>query len=332
MNRSNGVDVLKLLMAIFVVMIHANYPWRDYIIPITRCAVPCFFMISGYFLYKSGLNAASLKRSIKRMIFLLLWSTIFYILWVEFPSYTHTRQFVLPTQIQWLNFILFNDNPFAFHLWYLSAYLYVLFIVLIVKPNPISKTTKTFVTLALLTNLIFCSWSKYRFMGGVLSELLIRNFLFTGLPFFLIGGYIACKRETFEKTNQKCMVAAVLIFMVTSLLESYFLLRNNLTANKNLYISTIPLTICLFTLFQFHVKIKENLFTRIGRDDSLYIYIFHIVALYPINYLIIKTAEYASIHELLLNLKPFIAVVLVIVVTYIHRHLFDYKNKKIRSK
>lgn len=162
--------------------------------------------------------------------------------------------------------------------------------------------------------------------------MLTRNFLFTGLPFFLIGGYIAYKRETFEKTNKKCMVAAVLVFMVTSLLESYFLSRNNLTANKNLYISTIPLTICLFTLFQFHVKIKENLFTRIGRDDSLYIYIFHIVALYPINYLIIKTAEYASIHELLLNLKPFIAVVLVIVVTYIHRHLFDYKNKKILSK
>lgn len=169
-------------------------------------------------------------------------------------------------------------------------------------------------------------------MGGVFDELLTRNFLFTGLPFFLMGGFVANKREFFANTNKKYIVAAVFFFIVTSLLETYILSQNNLIANKNLYISTIPLTICLFTLFQFHVKIKENLFTRIGRDDSLYIYIFHIVTLYPINYLIIKTAEYASIHELLLNLKPFIAVVLVIVVTYIHRHLFDYKNKLILSK
>ena len=167
--RHNGTDVLKLLLATFVVFIHADFPWRGSIIPITRCAVPCFFMISGYFLYKRGIDAVSMRRSIKRMFLLLLWSTTFYFLWVEFQSYTHTNQFILPTQKQWINFFLFNDNPFALHLWYLSAYIYVLFIVLIIKPNPTSKTTTAFVAFALLTNVIFCSWSKCIFGGYLMN-------------------------------------------------------------------------------------------------------------------------------------------------------------------
>lgn len=49
--RNYSFDVLKLFLSLLVVFIHIHVPWRDFILPLTRCAVPCFFMISGFFLY-----------------------------------------------------------------------------------------------------------------------------------------------------------------------------------------------------------------------------------------------------------------------------------------
>ena len=56
--RNHSFDILKLFLALLVVFIHIHVPWRDSILPLTRCAVPCFFMISGFFLY--NLNSATL--------------------------------------------------------------------------------------------------------------------------------------------------------------------------------------------------------------------------------------------------------------------------------
>lgn len=51
--RNYSFDTLKFICAIFVIFIHTPQPelWNNYITPIIRCAVPIFFMISGYYTY-----------------------------------------------------------------------------------------------------------------------------------------------------------------------------------------------------------------------------------------------------------------------------------------
>ena len=51
--RNYSLDTLKFVCAIFVIFIHTPQPeiWEIYITPLIRCAVPIFFMISGYFTY-----------------------------------------------------------------------------------------------------------------------------------------------------------------------------------------------------------------------------------------------------------------------------------------
>ena len=51
MKRLYNIDSLKFLCAVLVIFLHVRTPYQEYILPLTRCAVPCFFMISGYLIF-----------------------------------------------------------------------------------------------------------------------------------------------------------------------------------------------------------------------------------------------------------------------------------------
>ena len=51
MKRLYNIDSLKFLCAFLVVLIHMHTPYQESIMPLTRCAVPCFFIISGYMIF-----------------------------------------------------------------------------------------------------------------------------------------------------------------------------------------------------------------------------------------------------------------------------------------
>jgi len=56
-----GLFALKALCALFVVIIHVPFIGKDTLAPIIRIAVPCFFMISGFFLYSGNAQAETTK-------------------------------------------------------------------------------------------------------------------------------------------------------------------------------------------------------------------------------------------------------------------------------
>ena len=63
--RNYSIDILKFICAILVVFLHTDCVYHDYILPLTRCAVPCFFMISGYF--SVGKDSKKIKLTIKKL-------------------------------------------------------------------------------------------------------------------------------------------------------------------------------------------------------------------------------------------------------------------------
>lgn len=131
MKRLYNIDSLKFLCAVLVIFLHVRTPYQEYILPLTRCAVPCFFMISGYLIFTNDKLKLEghLRRGIKKMVQILIWSTLLFAA-VKFLFAFKNNDFSFLNLESLGKFILLNENPFGFHLWYIGAYLYVLIIIL----------------------------------------------------------------------------------------------------------------------------------------------------------------------------------------------------------
>lgn len=202
--RNYAIDSLKMLCAVLVVMIHAGCASTDPIRPLTRCAVPCFFMISGYLLFNGqSVGTARLQRNIRHVLKITALATLFYVAAIEALAIYDGAPFV-PTRSEWLSFILFNRAPFGFHLWYLWAYLYVLLIVWVVDKFGLWRWLFAAVPFLLVVNLLAGEWSPLIF-GHRLPNSYVRNFLFTGLPFFALGAWLKTKSGRWNDINRRLL-------------------------------------------------------------------------------------------------------------------------------
>lgn len=181
--RNYSIDILKFICAILVVFLHTDCVYHDYILPLTRCAVPCFFMISGYLLFNDGdIEISRLKRSTRNILHIIVWSTLLFACYKEAVA-IHQGSVYIPSLRELFNFIVLNENPFGGHLWYLGAYLYVLLIAMIISKYKIWKYMFYAIPILLLTDLILGKYSLL-FLDREFPVIYVRNFLFVGLPSF----------------------------------------------------------------------------------------------------------------------------------------------------
>ena len=82
--RNKSLDVAKAIAAFLVVCIHVSFPGEtgQIIKVFARCAVPFFFMVSGYFCYYENNNAAvKIPFKIIHILKLFAVSILFYFGW-----------------------------------------------------------------------------------------------------------------------------------------------------------------------------------------------------------------------------------------------------------
>ena len=187
MRRLHNIDSLKFLCAVLVIFLHVHTPYQEYILPLTRCAVPCFLIISGYLIYTEDKIRLEghLKRSIGKIFQILVWSTLVFAA-VKFLFAFKNNNFSFLNLKTLGKFILLNENPFGFHLWYIGAYLYALIIVYFsVKSNKL-KYIWWSVPILLMLDLFLGKYSLVLWHKEF-PFILVRNFLCVGLPYFSIG-------------------------------------------------------------------------------------------------------------------------------------------------
>lgn len=125
--RNQSIEVCKLLAAGFVVFLHARFPdgIGELTDCISRCAVPLFFMISGYFNY--GADSKTLSRRTKHAVSLVIWASLVDIVLGSLLSELTSGSFLgyfraaLPELKIVTDWILLQAHPFGGHLWYLNA-------------------------------------------------------------------------------------------------------------------------------------------------------------------------------------------------------------------
>lgn len=277
MKRLYNFDSLKMVCAILIIFLHIHTPYQEYILPLTRCAVPCFFMISGFLIYSEDKTyfEKRLKRGIKRITGILIWSTVVFMI-VKFIFAIHDNDFSFLNLRAFVDFILFNENPFGFHLWYIGAYLYTLIIVLVFSKNNKIEYIYWAIPILLLTDLCLGKYSIV-LLHREFPVIIVRIFLCVGIPYFSIGMFLSQKQECINQINQLRIftLLGVIIFSILSMIENRILINIGMNATRDHYISTTFLAISLFLLFTTYKQETPNLLSKMGEKDSLYIYIFH---------------------------------------------------------
>ena len=78
-------------------------------------------------------------------------------------------------------------------------------------------------------------------------------------------------------------LGGVMLFSLTSQLEKYILISIDKCPTREHYISSTFLALCLFWLL-LSIKVeKPNVMSKIGENDSLYIYIFHPIFMWVLS-------------------------------------------------
>lgn len=305
--RNKGLDMLKLLCAFMVILFHAKPIYREWTQGISNCAVPCFFMISGYCLFSERLSARCLK-SAKRTIIILLWSTCFYIPLLFFAIYTGKVE--LPNYDEmFFNFILLNDNPASSHLWYCAAYVYVLLIVVFLNNH--NKLVLLYIFLPAL-------W-MFDIIGGIyeVKTIFLRNFLFTGIPCFSVGMLIK-KYELEHIFSVKILLSIIVLMCVLCNIETRLYESTHQTISTSLL--SIPLLLLFLSTDDSHYK---GIWKWFRENDSLYIYIFH-----PAVLLILSQVNKLLPSVWQDSIYPYISPIIVFLLTYLLIH-FCYKVRSV---
>lgn len=277
-------------------------------------------MATGYFLWQKECDIKKIQKQIMKIFKLTIAANLLFFIWnillllIDKKSIgAYIRGFFSLYNLK--NTIIFDDSYFSGHLWYLSALLYLLLLYyFVLKTNTLHIFRKVIIVL-LAIDLIFGKYALV-FFGKEFPYQYVRNFLFVGFPYFLIGGILKERCKIIEKKiiPQWIFLMAALFFWATSVLEKYLLLKYKVSATREHYLSTSFLVIIIFIfLIQYRDWLKDSIFEKIGREDSLNIYIIHpiVIAILSRNVHI----QNALIQKIYFYIAPFMVFMISIILS-----------------
>lgn len=297
--------ILKGVCALFVVCIHVRGIGMEtmLLLPLMRIAVPCFYMISGYYMFK-GIEWSDMRieSQMKKIARLLLTTTLIYIAFFIFLNILKGQAPInnsWKTIDFWVRWAIYGDN-LCYPLWYLTAYLQVLFLLLIVSRLGMQK-----VIMWLIPLLLSCSVVLNRYSFIITNEpydvTMSRNAWFCALPCVLSGIWIRQKGDMLLKCN---IMPALVIVIVLAYIE-YFLLGylgvDGSGADYNL--TTYPLAALVVAWCIQHPKmtrVPEHLLSRavsLGKLHSTNIYLYHIMILTVVELMEIYWPKAQYLHN-----------------------------------
>ena len=281
--RNKSLDAVKAIAACLVVCIHVSFPGQagQLVKVLARCAVPFFFMVSGYFCYYQNCNAT--KRILSKILHIMKLfavSVVFYFIWECFMKawngervWTWIKGLVSTEHLK--EFFVYNStSPVRAHLWFLPALIYCYLLALLIEKWRMRKAAYCMapVLLAiLLWRAEFCV-----FFDRFYHTMEYRNFLFTGMSFFLTGQMIheyqdkiVCKR--LEQWMQWGLKAGMSFGVALSMMEYTF------RGAGEIYTGNCVAVICLFLwLILYGREINfPSVLVETGRKYAFLIYLLH---------------------------------------------------------
>lgn len=265
LERNYSIDFLKTILAFLIVLHHSPSPFHEYLQPITTCAVPAFFMISGFLIFRKEISFKRIMKNAIRIMKIFCWALLVFYIWFWIR---HGEPYI-PDLKDICLMVFANNEPLSGHLWYLMAYAYALLIIAILAQKGKIQWLKYMAIIGLVLYFLFDIWHIYYNIPKYLTLVYcFRNFFFTAIPMMFIGTI----GIEVDSARFKTIVTLLIVFSICALIEMNSFHVNHIA---DVYFFTIPLSFSLFFLFA-NCKIrKPNMLTKCGERYSLYIYILH---------------------------------------------------------
>ena len=285
--RNKSLDAAKAVAACLVVFIHVSFPGQvgQIIKVLARCAVPFFFMISGYFCYYEGKTAEDKKPSkILHILKLFFISLLFYLVWeyiMKFLSGEDTGEWLkeLTDSSHLKEFALYNSTSVVrAHLWFLPALIYCYAVDFFVEKWKLRKAA--YCCIPVLLAMLLWRAEFCRFFGGFYHTMEYRNFLFTGFGFYLTGQMIHEYQDKMyqcfvQKHTERHIKWLLIVGMAAGAALS--ILEYSFQNAREIYLGNCIAVICLFLWLVLYGKEKKisPILAEIGRKYAFLIYLLH---------------------------------------------------------
>lgn len=290
-NRLVYLDIAKGVAMLLVIFGHtfresmrADFYWCDFsYLFVYKFHVSLFFLISGisYALtikkYLLGTTGNYIKKKTKSV--LLPWFSYSVLIYLIFFVASFVPQIgpmlgERKNPLEYLKLMLFNENPYAFHLWFLNT----LFIFLIICFF-IDKFTSGRVNLIIKISLIVIAPIIYSFVAK--DFVWVFKAVFQKLPFFFLGTMI---KPITDKNKAKLWSVAGLL--CGALIAAYTVFEPNLSKNINsefiwmliMYVECAVVALFSYGIINVCYLIQNirifSLIESIGRNSNRY-YLYH---------------------------------------------------------
>lgn len=343
-SENRFIYAIKFIACIFIVTTHARFsgPLWNIVFAIDHCCVPFFLAVSGRFLlYNRGMSniydTATIRLKTKNALLRLLKITgVVYLVHLIFSFCFYMANG--STVLEWLAmkfnireasiFFLFNSGRFIYdgsyvfdHLWYLFVMIYVYILIYIFAPV-LRKWYKGLIGI-LLALLFFGEWLQIYypirpFDISINTWYILRNWLFVGIPFVLIG--ILFNDHVYKVKDVSKMKIPAIIMIVVGILSSYVELLV-FGGDTYIYFGSIITTVGLLFLSECSSYNGWILYT-LGKKASSNIYFYHVLIIAVLDIM----AQNGIISWDVLVFKPLLVMIICFVLFCI-KPLIDYRKK-----
>ena len=233
MERNITLDYFKIVLCVLVVFIHitgylfiTDTDWMVMLFKrITRIAVPCFFIINGYYLYNKITNKSDIFKAIAKYLQnYLVWTSLFMVFSFYEPS-------ILKSVYIFLG---------IYHLWYLPALIIGVAILYLLKRFVANNNFILLLAICLFLTGCYIEHRGGFFSNTNLNSFTYRNALFVGFPFIFVGYYIRCFQDKINDIDKRYILSILFIVFVTFLFDFKY------STNKEVFLSLILICPAIF--------------------------------------------------------------------------------------
>lgn len=322
------LDFIKGIACIFVVLMHCEFPGMLGILTqtVSRFCVPLFFMVSGYFCFKPGClqkveekDRALILGKIKHIFGITLRACLFYTVFslIMFSlGYEKVWTVSLRKIIYWITMNQPGWAGVAGQYWFLFAllYTYVLYGVVLKL-----KLIRQAYWLAGALFVVYVILAQGCHLAGIhVMNMVYRNWLIEGFPYFMLGHWIHHYQERLRLDN-RIVLPVIFISTLLCIVERYTIGRD-----FGVNIVTIPQVFFLFLYAINNPTEHEGLIQTIGKRYSMFVYIIHPAVWHALEFAFQNIG--IGDNRMALYSLP----VLVVVLTLCLSHLVYTVNKRIK--
>lgn len=268
MQKKRNIDSLHILKAICAILVidHHTYIFgQEYISPFRVIMVPCFFMITGFFLYKNNIKSeyAKVKKYCAKAILLLLAFGILYHAWNTLFT---SRVFSIKSHIG----NLITGVPICFTLWYLAS-LYQGLIVIHGACRISRKLLFFFPIFYIVFRITNYTHLHIPFHSGSLESCFLD--LVNSSCFLSIGYLVAVYYEKISTKKLMYVACIVISYILLFVAKSFEIVK---TFNS---IFILTMSASFFLLFLHSKDISCKYLVELGKKHSANLYFFHVASM-----------------------------------------------------